>query len=201
DLKEIDYYWFRPRVDIKGIRVLVSRTGYTGEDGFEIYCAPDDASFLWEALMEGGEDQGLLPAGLGARDTLRFEARMPLYGHELDENTSPLEAGLGSFVSFGKGDFVGRVALLAQREQGLKRKLVGFEMVGRGVPRAHYPILQAGQEVGYVSTGSFSPTLEKNIGLGFVPPAWARVGTELEIGIRGKGVKAIVVKTPFYRRP
>ena len=200
DLKEIKYYWFRAGVDVKGVRCLVSRTGYTGEDGFEMYCAPGDAAFLWEALMERGEEQGLVPAGLGARDTLRFEARMPLYGHELDENTSPLEAGLGSFVSFDKGDFVGRAALLEQKEKGLKKKLVGFEMIDRGIPRAHYPILKEGREVGYVTTGSFSPTLEKNIGLGYVPPQLARVGTELEIGVRGKGLKAVVVKTPFYRR-
>lgn len=200
DLASIKYYWCLPDVNVAGSRCLVSRTGYTGEDGFEIYCKPKDAPKLWEILLETGDEDGLIPVGLGARDTLRFEARLPLYGHEIDEKTTPIEAGLGIFVKLEKLAFNGKGALVRQKAEGVTKKLVGFEMVDRGIPRGGYPIARDGREVGYVTTGSFAPTLEKNIGLGFVPPELARVGEEIDVVIRGKGVKALIVKTPFYRR-
>lgn len=200
DLSTIAYYHCRQGVSVAGCRCLVSRTGYTGEDGFEIYCRPEDAMTLWEAILDAGSDEGAVPAGLGARDTLRFEARLPLYGHEINQDITPLEAGLGIFVKLDKPDFIGKEALVRQKEEGLRRKLVGFEMVERGIPRQGYPIARDGAEVGFVTTGSFSPTLEKNIGLGFVPAELSKVGTELEVMIRGKGVKAQVVRTPFYQR-
>lgn len=205
DLKGIGYYHCQDNVTVAGVKTLVSRTGYTGEDGFEIFSAPNDAMTLWEAVMEAGKPFGLLPVGLGARDTLRFEACMPLYGQELDAERTPLEAGLGRFVSFDKGDYIGRQALEAQRDKGLERKLVGFEMVGRGIPRHGYPLLDAagGKEIGYVSTGSYCPSLDKNLGLGYAPAAMTGVGQKLSVGIRGKAVEAVVVRIPFYksRRP
>jgi len=203
DLKSIRYFHVDPRVTVAGKETMVSRTGYTGEDGFEIFCRPDDAVEIWEALMEAGRPEGLTPVGLGARDTLRFEASMPLYGQELDAERTPLEAGLERFVSFDKGDFVGREALLAQKERGLERKLVGFEMVGRGIPRHDYPILDAGgeREVGYVTSGSYAPSLDKNLGCGYVPVDMTGIGQKLNIGIRKRSVEAVVVETPFYKRP
>lgn len=202
DLRAIGYYCCRDGVMVAGKRCLVSRTGYTGEDGFEIFCAPGDATAVWEAIMEAGRPEGLVPVGLGARDTLRFEAAMPLYGQELDSERTPLEAGLGRFVSFEKGDYIGREALMAQKEQGLERKLVGFEMVGRGIPRHNYPILDpAGErEVGYVTSGSPAPSLDKNLGMGYVPLELSGIGQKLQIGIRGKAVEAVVVTLPFYKR-
>jgi aminomethyltransferase len=200
DLSAIGYYHCAEHVLVGGIDCLVSRTGYTGEDGFELYCQPEAAAELWDAVIEAGQDHDLVPAGLGCRDTLRFEAAMPLYGQELDDERGPVEAGLARFVAFDKGDFIGREALLSQRREGPAFRLVGFEMVGRGIPRTGYPLYQGGQQVGYVTTGSFSPTLGKNLGLGFVRPQYRRVGTELEVGIRGRNVAARVVKTPFYRR-
>jgi aminomethyltransferase len=200
-LSQLGFYWAKTGLNVAGIKSLVlSRTGYTGEDGFEIYVKRADAVALWEALLEAGAEQGLVPAGLGARDTLRFEARLPLYGHEINDQITPLEAGLGFFVKLKKGvDFIGREALAAQKEQGLTRKLVGFEMIDRGIPRQGYEIAKDGQVVGFVTTGSFSPTLEKNIGLGYVPVALAEIGTEFDVIIRGKAVKARVVETPFYQ--
>lgn len=200
DLAGLRYYHLAQDVNVHGIRCIVSRTGYTGEDGFELLCAPADAEALWDALLEAGKEFGILPCGLGARDSLRFEAKMPLYGQELDAETSPLEAGLGRFVDLEKGDFIGRDALLEQKERGLKKKLVGFEMIDRGIPRHGYPILHDGRQVGVVTSGSFSPTLNANIGLGYVPPELAKVGTEIEIDVRGHNLKARVRKTPFYKR-
>lgn len=194
------YYHFRDGVEVAGKRCLVSRTGYTGEDGFEVYCQPGDAVYLWEAMMAAGKKHGLVPAGLGARDTLRFEAAMPLYGHELSAEITPLEAGLGRFVSFTKGDFVGREALLKQKEAGVPRKLVGFEMTERGIPRAGYPLVVDGEERGFVTTGSYSPTLEVNIGLGLLPAELATAGRQIAVRIRGKDCGAVTVKTPFYKR-
>lgn len=200
ELSTIAYYHCRQGVSVAGCRCLVSRTGYTGEDGLEIYSKPEDAATLWEAILEEGSDEGVVPVGLGARDTLRFEARLPLYGHEINQEITPLEAGLGIFVKLEKPDFIGRDVLVRQKEEGLRRKLVGFEMVDRGIPRQGYPIAKDGVEVGFVSTGSYSPTLEKNIGLGYVPVDLSKTGTELEVVIRGKGVKAKVIRTPFYQR-
>lgn len=201
DLGALGFYWATTNAEVGGIRSLVlSRTGYTGEDGFEVYCRKEDAAAIWELLLEAGEEAGLVPAGLGARDTLRFETRLPLYGHEISDQITPLEAGLGFFVKTKKGaDFLGRQALIEQKEKGLERKLVGFEMIERGIPRQGYEIAHQGSVVGQVTTGSFSPTLEKNIGLGYLPPALSEIGTELEILIRGKAVRAKVVETPFYQ--
>jgi aminomethyltransferase len=201
DLQEIGFYRAKTGVVVAGIKTLVlSRTGYTGEDGFEIYCRAEDAVALWESLLEAGEEDGLIPCGLGARDTLRFEARLPLYGHEIDDKVTPYEAGLGFFVKTKKGvPFIGMEALIAQKEKGIEKKLVGFEMVDRGIPRQGYEIAKDGQVVGYVTSGSFSPTLEKNIGLGYVPVSLSEVGSEFDVIIRGKPVKARVVETPFYQ--
>ena len=197
NLAEMKYYWF-DHAKINNVPCLVSRTGYTGEDGFEIYIAPQEAGNLWDRLLEVGKEEGLQPIGLGARDTLRFEASMPLYGQELSADITPLEAGLGSYVKLDKTDFNGKEALQKQKEQGLQKRLVGFEMLERGIPRGHYPIVAENREIGMVSTGSFSPTLNKNIGLGFVETKYAELGTEIAVEIRGKALKAIVVKKPFY---
>ena len=200
-LAELGFYWAKTGAAVGGIRTpVLSRTGYTGEDGFEIYCNREDAVAIWEALLEAGEEEGLAPAGLGARDTLRFEARLPLYGHEIDDKLTPYEAGLGFFVKSKKGtDFIGRAALVAQKEAGLTKKLVGFEMTERGIPRQGYEIAKDGEVVGIVTTGTMAPTLEKNLGLGYVPIALTEIGTEIDVLIRGKAVKGKVVETPFYQ--
>jgi aminomethyltransferase len=200
DLSQIKYFWFLENVDVAGVNALVSRTGYTGEDGFEIYCDAKDAEKLWRAILEAGKEEGVLPVGLGARDTLRFEARLPLYGQELSDTITPLEAGLGYFVKFDKEDFIGKAALLKQKEEGLKRKLVGFEMIERGIPRSHYEIQVAGRRIGVVTSGTMGPTVKKNIGLGLIEAEYAQIGQELDIIIRNKPVKAVIIKTPFYKR-
>ena len=182
---------------VAGRAALVSRTGYTGSDGFEIYCAAADAGALWDALLERGSRCGLVPAGLGARDTLRLEAALPLYGHELDDETSPLEAGLGRFVDPARSDFVGADALRQLERAGLRRSLVGVVLEGRGVARSGYALTHRGAEVGRVTSGAPSPTLGKSIALGYVPPALAAAGTELAVTIRGQSVAARVVPTPF----
>jgi aminomethyltransferase len=199
-LETIAYYWFAPAVAVAGRECMVSRTGYTGEDGFEIYCRPADAEPLWEAIMDAGKEAGLQPAGLGCRDTLRLEAGLPLYGHELSAAISPLEAGLGRFVNLDKGDFTGRQALAEQKRQGVKRKLCGFVLTERGVPRAEYPVLAAGRSIGAVTSGTFAPTLEKNLGMAIIAAEFAAVGQPLEIEIRGKNVAAQVIPKPFYKR-
>ena len=199
-VKELGYYEFLPEVTVTGVATLISRTGYTGEDGFEIYCSPADVEKLWTALLDAGKPEGLQPAGLGCRDTLRFEACMPLYGHELSAEISPLEAGLSKFVSFEKGDFYGREVLLAQKEQGLKRKLVGFEMLDRGVARAGYPVLKNGEIVGHVTSGTVAPTVGKNLGMALVRADLGPVGTEIAIDIREKPVRAQTISRPFYKR-
>jgi len=197
---EIDYYEFVPQVMLAGVTVLVSRTGYTGEDGFEIYCRQAEAEKVWDELMKAGKPHGLQPAGLGCRDTLRFEASMPLYGHELSADISPMEAGLSRFVSFDKGEFNGKEVLLAQKEQGLKRKLVGFEMLDRGVARAGYPVLKNGNKIGHVTSGTVAPTIGKNLGMALVRSDIGPVGTEIDIEIREKPVRAKTISRPFYKR-
>ncbi len=200
DLDAIVYYHFTEGT-IAGISCLILRTGYTGEDGFELCCASGDVVALWRALLAAGDSAGLLPAGLGARDTLRLEAGFCLYGHELNERITPLEAGLGWSVKLEKGhDFIGREALLAQKEQGLPRKRVGIELRDRGVPRAGYPILRAGAAIGELTSGTVGPTVGKAIGMGYVPPEHAAPGTEIAIEIRGKAVPAVIVALPFYKR-
>lgn len=182
-----------------GRRALVSRTGYTGSDGFELYVAADDAAPLFEALLEAGRPLGCLPCGLGARDTLRLEAALPLYGHELDDDGSPLEAGLARFVKLAQGGFLGAEALARRAAEGLRRRLAGFVLVGRGVARAEHPLARDGEVVGRVTSGGPSPTLGKSIGLGYVPPALAAVGTRLDVVIRERPVEARVVETPFVK--
>jgi aminomethyltransferase len=200
NLNEIGFFHFKTGVWFKGFTALVSRTGYTGEDGFEIYLAPDDAPILWDLLLEAGKSEGLIPAGLGARDTLRFEAALPLYGQEISQEITPLEAGLGFFVKLDKEDFIGKDALLKQKEEGIPRKLVGFEMVDRGIPRSHYDVRAEGKAIGFVTTGSFSPTLKKNIGLALIDAKYAQIGEIIEIVIRGKNLKAAIIKKPFYQK-
>ena len=199
-LAELKYYWFMPDVLVAGKKVLLSRTGYTGEDGFELYCAPQDAAYLWEAIMEAGKPYGLQPAALGCRDTLRFEVCFPLYGHELTKDISPLEAGIGIFVKLDKEDFLGKEVLQAQKANGVKRRIVGFEMIERGVARAEYPVWVEGRQVGCVTTGSYAPSLDKNLGLALIEAQYAQVGQQIAIEIRGKQVAAQVVSKPFYKR-
>lgn len=187
---------------VAGIPVLLSRTGYTGEDGFELYVAAEHAEALWDVLMDAGAPLGLLPAGLGARDTLRFEACLPLYGQELGPDITPLEAGLNRFVKLEQSDFIGRDALVRQRKDGIPRRLVGLEMIDRGIPRTHYPVFAEGSEepIGEVTTGTQSPTLKKNLGLAILASRYTEPGTIVEVDIRGKRLKAKVVPLPFYRR-
>ena len=184
------------RALLAGRRVLASRTGYTGADGFELYCDAADAAPLFEALLEAGRGHGLRPAGLGARDTLRLEAALPLYGQELDDTTSPLEAGLGRFIELER-DFLGAAAIRRRRAGGAAQLLVGFEVTGRGIARAGYPVRANGEVVGRVTSGAPSPTLGHAIGLAYVPPLHARIGAPLEIEVRGRGIAARVVETPF----
>lgn len=180
---------------------IVSRTGYTGEDGFELYMAPEHAVPIWEALMAAGRDDGLVAAGLGARDTLRFEACFPLYGNELTEETNPIEAGLSRFVKIDKGSFIGREALVSVMKHGATRRLVGLEMFDRGLPRQGYTVSDAtGLEIGFVTSGGLAPTLGTHLALAYVPTAFSALGTEVAIMIRGNPRRARVVTTPFYRR-
>ncbi len=194
-------------VTAAGVRCTPSRTGYTGEDGFEIACAPADAPRLWDALMEAGKPHGIKPAGLGARDTLRLEARLPLYGNDIDKTTTPLEAGLGWTVKLQAGEFIGQAPLVKQKADGVKRKLVCMHMVTRGIARHEHKIHLKGQggglgqAVGYVTSGTTSPTLGKAIALGYVPSEHSKLGTHLLIDVRGKPVEAEIIKGPFYKRP
>jgi aminomethyltransferase len=185
---------------VAGVEAIISRTGYTGEDGFELYCAPDAVEKLWWALLEEGKADGLIPAGLGARDSLRTEMKYALYGNDIDATHSPLEAGLGWIVKLDKPDFVGAAALRAQKAQGITRKLVGFELTEPGIPRQHYPIVQDGKPIGEVTSGTMGPTVKKAIGIGYVPVALAAEGSRLHVDIRGRAVAATVVKTPFLKK-
>lgn len=186
---------------LAGKSVTIARTGYTGEDGVEIFAQSDDALAVWDGLLEAGQGHGLVPAGLGCRDTLRLEARLSLYGNELTEETNPLEAGLGWTVKLDKPEFLGKAALVAARDRGLPRLLAGFEVTGRGSARAGYPLLtREGRAVGVCTSGGPSPTLGKAIGLGYLPPEMCEIGTEFLVDSRGKQLEARVVRTPFYRR-
>ncbi|MBX6353867.1 MAG: glycine cleavage system aminomethyltransferase GcvT [Thermoflavifilum sp.] len=198
DLSQMRYYRFT-QADVAGVSALISRTGYTGEDGFELYVPAASAQTLWEALVQAGEPHGMALCGLGARDTLRLEARLPLYGHELSESITPLEAGLGTFVKLDKGDFIGREALARQKQEGVTRKIVGIELVDRGIPRAEQPVLADGQVIGHVTSGTMSPTLKLPIGLALVDVRYAEIGRMLQVDVRGKLLAAKVVKTPFYK--
>ncbi|MDR7522376.1 MAG: glycine cleavage system aminomethyltransferase GcvT [Armatimonadota bacterium] len=187
-------------VPLAGVRTTVSRTGYTGEDGFEIACAWEAAPRVWEALLEAGRPHGVVPVGLGARDTLRLEAGFMLYGQDIDETTSPLEAPLGWTVKFDKGDFIGREALVRQRAEGPKRRLVGFDVADRTIPRHGCTIWSGARRIGEVTSGTFAPTLRRPIGMGYVSVEAAPAGTRIEIDVRGKRAQAQVVRLPFYRR-
>jgi aminomethyltransferase len=187
-----------------GTSIWVARTGYTGEDGFEIVAPADSLPAIWESMMATGHDYGLQPAGLGARDTLRTEMGYPLYGHELDAQTTPLEAGLGYFVALDKGDFLGGEVLRRQKAEGISRKCVAFKMTDKSAPpRPQYPIWSpepSGARIGVVVSGTQSPSLGLGIGMGYVPPAFAKADTRLEIEIRGKHAPAVVVAKPIYRK-
>ncbi|MBC7912337.1 MAG: glycine cleavage system aminomethyltransferase GcvT [Pyrinomonadaceae bacterium] len=201
-LDEIKYYHFREGV-VDGVPAIISRTGYTGEDGFEIYAAPDKAELLWDTILDAGKHgtpEGTLPCGLAARNTLRLEAGMALYGHEIDETTTLLEANLGWICKLNKGDFTGRERLARQKEEGVKQKLVGFEMTERGIARDLQEVLIGGERVGRVTSGSPAPFLKKNIGMAYLPVQYADVGQEIQIDVRGRTVGAQVVPTPFYKR-
>ena len=200
DLHSMKYYWFAEGT-FSGVDAIVSRTGYTGEDGFEIYLSPAHAAEVWARIWETGRPLGLEPAGLAARNTLRLEAKMTLYGNDIDETTTVLEADLAWICRLDKGDFIGREALRRQRDEGLRRRLIGFEMIERGIARDHYAIRKDGADLGVVTSGSPAPFLQKNIGLAYLPVGMCSAGTEFEVIIRGKAVRACVVPTPFYKRP
>ncbi|MBC7924094.1 MAG: glycine cleavage system aminomethyltransferase GcvT [Bryobacteraceae bacterium] len=198
-LETIRYYWFLDG-EVADIPARIARTGYTGEDGFELYIAPDFAERIWEALLESGQEFGIKPCGLGARNTLRLEAKMALYGHEIGPSEGPLEAGLGWIVKFDKVHFAGKPALEKQQAEGLSRKLAGFEMTGRGIGRDGYEVQIEGEPAGWVTSGGPSPTLSRNIGLCYLPSASAEPGQKIEILVRNQPVEAKVVPTPFYKR-
>jgi aminomethyltransferase len=198
-LAGIRYYHFT-EAKVLNVDAIVSRTGYTGEDGFELYFSAKHSEPVWSGLLEAGSPLGLLPAGLGARNTLRLEARMLLYGNDMDGTTTLLEAGLGSIVKFEKEEFIGREALLKQKQEGVKRRLIGFEMLGREIARDHYPVFVDGREAGQVTSGSPSITLKKNIGLAYLPAERASIGTTFHVGVRNKLSEARIVRTPFYKR-
>jgi aminomethyltransferase len=201
DLSEIGFFKFQQEVKVNGKKMLVSRTGYTGEDGFEIYSDAGDAVDLWKAILLAGAEEGILPIGLGARDTLRFEANLALYGQELSPEISPLEAGIGFAVKLNKdADFIGKEVLKRQKENGVPRKLVGIEMIERGIPRHGYPVYSDEELIGEVTTGTQSLTLKKNIGLALIKTEYAGLESVVEVEIRGKHLKATVVPTPFYKR-
>ncbi|MBC6308094.1 glycine cleavage system aminomethyltransferase GcvT [Listeria sp. FSL L7-1582] len=197
DLAALKFFGFVDNVDVAGVPALISRSGYTGEDGFEIYTKASDTPQVWEAIL----DKGVLPIGLGARDTLRFEANLALYGQELTQDISPLEAGVGFAVKLQKEpDFIGKQALIAQKEAGLSRKSVGIELIDRGIPRHDYKVFAGDKEIGIVTSGTQSPTLGKNLGLALVDIDYTALDTEVEVEVRNKKLKAKVVPTPFYKR-
>lgn len=203
NLNEIKFFRFEREVRINGIQqpALISRTGYTGEDGFEIYIASEEGPRLWSVLLEAGKDKGLLPIGLGARDTLRFEANLPLYGQELSATITPIEASLNFAVKVNKeADFIGKEVLKEQVEKGPTRKLVGIEMIDKGIPRHGYEVFHGDDEIGVVTSGTQSPTLQKNIGLALVNVEYAAEGTELDVQVRKRRLRAQVIPRPFLKR-
>lgn len=197
DIDDVKYYRFAEG-EVAGVPAVISGTGYTGEDGFELYVGANDAPALWDALMEAGADAGLMPVGLGARDSLRLEMGYALYGNDLDEQHTTLESGLGWVTKMNKGDFVGREALAAQRESGVARRLVGMRLEGRGFPRPGYDIVHEGEVVGTVTSGTVSPSLGSGIAMGYVPVDLAKPDTRLQIDLRGRPVDALVQRPPFY---
>jgi len=199
DLTSVKRYHF---VDgtVSSAAARIARTGYTGEDGWEIYIAPEDAERLWGQILRAGAEFGIQPCGLGARNTLRMESAMPLYGHEIHASITPWEAGLDWIVKLDKGDILGREALVKQKERGIARKLAGFEMQGRGIARDGYEVLANGAGVGWVTSGGPAPALNKNIGMCYLPLDLAEPGNAIEISVRGRGVAAVTVPMPFYKR-
>ena len=200
DLSGIKYYWFATG-EVAGVRVTISRTGYTGEDGFEVFVPPNAAERVWDAILQAGKGAGLVPAGLGARDTLRLEAAMRLYGNDMDETTTVVEADLGWIVGWKKGEFLGSPVLQRQKADGAPRKLVGFEMLDRAIARHGYDVYCDGAKAGVVTSGTQTPFLKKAIGMAYVPIDRTVPGTELDIEIRGRRARANVVPMPFYKRP
>jgi len=201
-LEEIKYYHFREGF-VDNVPAIISRTGYTGEDGFEVYAAADKAAQLWDRILDAGQHgtpEGILPCGLAARNTLRLESAMALYGHEIDDTTTLLEANLGWICKLGKGDFIGRESLAKQKEAGVKQKLVGFEVTDRGIARDGQDVLLDGHKIGRVTSGSPAPYLKKNIGMAYVPAEHANADQEIQIDVRGRPVTARIVSTPFYKR-
>ncbi len=197
DLSKMEFYW-SAETKLRDIPVLLSRTGYTGEDGFEIYCERNYGPQLWSMVFDAGKEYGIKPIGLGARDTLRFEMRYCLYGNDIDKTTNPLEAGLAWIVKLDKEDFIGKESLLKIKEQGVTHKLVGFEVVGSGIPRPHQEIHNDDKKVGHVTSGTFSPSLKKGIGMGYVDMPFNKVGSRLQV--KGKTPVAVeVIKGPFYK--
>jgi len=199
DLAELRYYWFSYG-EVASARVTISRTGYTGEDGYEIFVPPNMADRVWQALLDSGRSADVIPCGLGARDTLRLEAAMRLYGNDIDETTTALEADLAWTIGWNKGDFIGREPLVAQRATGASRKLVGFEMLDRGIARHGYPVVKDGHSVGIVTSGTQTPFLKKAIGMAYVPIDLSAPNTEIDIDVRGRSLRARVIPLPFYKR-
>jgi aminomethyltransferase len=199
DLGSMKYYWFA-HGEVASARATVSRTGYTGEDGFEIFVPPNQADRVWLALLEAGRSADVVPCGLGARDTLRLEASMRLYGNDIDETTSVLEADLGWIIGWKKAAFIGHERLREQKERGVTRKLVGFEMIDRGIARHGYPVVAGGESIGVVTSGTQTPFLKKAIGMAYVPAELTAPGTEIDIDVRGRASRAQVVPMPFYKR-
>src|SRR5262245_53004502 len=199
DLSEIRYYWFAYG-EVAAARVTISRTGYTGEDGYEIFVPPNMADRVWQAILESGRSAEVIPCGLGARDALRLDAAMRLYGNDIDDTTTALEAGLGWTIVWNKPDFIGRESLMQQRTSGIDRTLIGFEMLDRGIARHGYAVMRDGRQVGTVTSGTQTPFLKKAIGMAYVPIAMGTLDTEIEIDVRGRALKARVVPLPFYKR-
>lgn len=201
DLDKITFFTLDRNVDVNGVECMVSRTGYTGEDGFEVYTTNEGVVKVWNDLLEAGKEEGIKPVGLGCRDTLRFEASLPLYGHEMGEEINPLEGGFKYFVKLDKeADFIGKEELNKQWTEGLERKLAGFEMVDRGIPREDYEIQKDGEVIGHVTTGYMSPTLKKNIGNALIKTEFTSIGTEIDIMIRNKPAKAVIISKKFLKK-
>jgi aminomethyltransferase len=198
DLPSLPFYW-SATAEVAGVEMIFSRTGYTGEDGFELYFSPPHAGRVWDAAMEAAAEFDGEPIGLGARDSLRLEMKYALYGNDIDETTNPYEAGLGWTVKLESGDFVGKKTLEKIKAEGLKRKLVAFELKEKGFPRQHYPIMIDGKKAGQVASGIFSPMLEKGIGTGYIPVEHSKIGSEIGVDIRGRIIPACIVKPPFYK--
>jgi len=200
DLAGIKYYWFA-HGEIAGVRGTLSRTGYTGEDGFEVFVPPQQAVKVWDAILEEGRPDEIVPAGLGARDTLRLEAAMRLYGNDIDDTTTVLEADLDWIIGWNKDDFLGRQALVDQKARGVATRIVGFEMKDRAIARHGYPVIIGGASAGRVTSGTQTPFLKKAIGMAYVPAAHAAPGTEIDVDVRGRLARATIVPLPFYKRP